>query len=96
MEKKRESEKGQSRQEERRMVSEKPERCWISKDKYKGKKDGMDGTRKVIRERTVRPMDKDKGIYGKVIKERGEKEVLVMENWVQWNMERERKKSSQK
>lgn len=40
----------------------------------------MDGTRKVIRERTVRPMDKDKGIYGKVIKERGEKEVLVMEN----------------
>lgn len=40
----------------------------------------MDETRKGIRERTERPVGKDRGIYGKVIKEGGEKEVLVMEN----------------
>lgn len=38
------------------------------------------GTRKGVREGTESPMGKDRGIYGKVIKEMGEKEVLVMEN----------------
>lgn len=39
----------------------------------------MDGTQKGIRERTERQMGRDGGIYGKVTKERGEKEILVME-----------------
>lgn len=38
----------------------------------------MDWTRKGIR--TERQMGRDGGIYGKVIKERDEKEILVMEN----------------
>lgn len=75
MEKKGESEKGQSRQEKRTMVSEEAERGWISKDKSKDSKDGMDGTRKGIRETIGRQRARGGGIYGKVIKERGEKDI---------------------
>lgn len=45
------------------MASEKPERGWIPKDKYKDNKDGMDGTQKGIKE--MREANRQEGFMGK-------------------------------
>lgn len=45
------------------------ERGWISKNKYKDNNNGMDGTRKGMRERTEKQMGRNYVINGKVTKE---------------------------